>query len=292
MLKIGEFARLSNITVKALRHYDRLELLEPIEVDDASGYRYYVVEQLARAHRIVALKELGLSLKQIGRLICDGISTEEIRRLLETQRHQLRQQADEVKRQLAMVDFRLRMLDAEEDFPALDVTVKPLPAMWVLSHYNVVHDSAREGLDRMALVVAALERAIADGDIAYCGPAVDLFHGETILPFDTPNLDPQQHEIWLGVEAEQRDVDLERIGHWKVKRVAAVAEAVTLTIVHADRDLLPYERMALLRRWAVAHGYRPADHVRNVSIVGPLQTLDTDAFVAEAQIPIVPDGER
>ena len=66
MFKIGEFSKLSRVSVKALRHYDDMGLLRPAQVDRFTSYRYYALEQLPRLHRILGLKELGFSLEQIG----------------------------------------------------------------------------------------------------------------------------------------------------------------------------------------------------------------------------------
>ena len=44
MLKIGDFSKLSQVTVKALRLYDQMGLLKPVHVDDFTGYRYYSTE--------------------------------------------------------------------------------------------------------------------------------------------------------------------------------------------------------------------------------------------------------
>jgi DNA-binding transcriptional MerR regulator len=49
LLSIGEFARLSQLSAKALRLYDELGLVPPARVDPGSGYRFYAVEQLDRA---------------------------------------------------------------------------------------------------------------------------------------------------------------------------------------------------------------------------------------------------
>ena len=68
MFKIGDFARLGGVSVRALRHYDEIGLLSPADVDAGSGYRLYAAHQLGPLNRIVALKELGFSLTQI-----DGI---------------------------------------------------------------------------------------------------------------------------------------------------------------------------------------------------------------------------
>jgi len=55
MFKIGDFSKLSLVSVKALRYYDELGLLRPARVDEFTGYRYYSASQLGRLHRILAL---------------------------------------------------------------------------------------------------------------------------------------------------------------------------------------------------------------------------------------------
>ena len=55
MLKIGEFSKLSRVSVRMLRHYDEVGLLAPSEVDSMTGYRYYSERQLITAGRIAAL---------------------------------------------------------------------------------------------------------------------------------------------------------------------------------------------------------------------------------------------
>jgi PPM family protein phosphatase len=69
LLTIGEFARLSRLSPKALRLYDELGLLRPFRVDEWSGYRYYVPAQLERARLVAWLRRLGMPLAQIGRVV-------------------------------------------------------------------------------------------------------------------------------------------------------------------------------------------------------------------------------
>jgi DNA-binding transcriptional MerR regulator len=64
-MSIGEFARRSRLSPKALRLYDELGLLEPARVDDDSGYRYYTASQLERAQLIAALRQLQIPLAEI-----------------------------------------------------------------------------------------------------------------------------------------------------------------------------------------------------------------------------------
>ena len=69
MIRIGDFSKLSRVSIKALRLYDEMGLLKPVDVDRFTGYRYYEFDQLPRLYRILALKDLGFSLEEIGRLL-------------------------------------------------------------------------------------------------------------------------------------------------------------------------------------------------------------------------------
>jgi DNA-binding transcriptional MerR regulator len=67
MYRVGEFARIGGVSAKTLRFYDEIGLLRPARTDPVTRYRYYVPEQLVDLARIVADKELGLSLGEIRR---------------------------------------------------------------------------------------------------------------------------------------------------------------------------------------------------------------------------------
>jgi DNA-binding transcriptional MerR regulator len=56
MIKIGDFARLSQVSVVTLRYYDEMDLLKPVKVDSFNGYRFYSGDQLPRLNRILALR--------------------------------------------------------------------------------------------------------------------------------------------------------------------------------------------------------------------------------------------
>jgi DNA-binding transcriptional MerR regulator len=69
LVNIGEFARASRLSPKALRLYDRSGLLSPAEVDATTGYRWYSTAQLAQAHLIAVLRRLGVPLAQIEEIL-------------------------------------------------------------------------------------------------------------------------------------------------------------------------------------------------------------------------------
>ncbi len=131
MLSIGEFARLGDVSVRTIRHYDEIGLLKPAQVDPVTGYRGYSPDQLGKLNRIIALKELGLSLAQARRLL-DGITLDELHGMLILRRVQLEHELEERRSQLLAVEARLRYVAQEAVMPADDIVVKTVPAMGVV----------------------------------------------------------------------------------------------------------------------------------------------------------------
>jgi DNA-binding transcriptional MerR regulator len=72
LVSIGEFARLSRLSPRALRIYDELGLLKPARVDPYSGYRWYATAQLERAGLIASLRAIGVPLATIGPMLAAG----------------------------------------------------------------------------------------------------------------------------------------------------------------------------------------------------------------------------
>lgn len=65
MYKIGEFAKITNLSIRTLRYYNDIELLVPEEVDQYSSYRYYGEHNIEEAEMIDSLKQAGFTLEEI-----------------------------------------------------------------------------------------------------------------------------------------------------------------------------------------------------------------------------------
>jgi DNA-binding transcriptional MerR regulator len=116
MLQIGQFARLGGISAKQLRAYDALGLFRPVWVDRWSGYRYYSPAQLPELRRILALRQLGMGLDEIGGLARGG----ELRAALDRRREELERERRIVEERLAALDISV----GAEEGP--DVVVRPV----------------------------------------------------------------------------------------------------------------------------------------------------------------------
>ena len=133
MFKIGDFSRLTQVTVKALRHYDRLGLLAPDHTDAASGYRYYSGNQVPRLNRILLLKDLGFSLEQIGQLLDAELSPAQLRGMLLIKQQEVHSQLAMEQERLARIEAHLRLIEREPPGARYDVTLKRVTAQRVAS---------------------------------------------------------------------------------------------------------------------------------------------------------------
>ena len=124
MLTIGEFARLGQISARMLRHYDEIGLLRPDRVDDTNGYRLYTTSQLGTLHRILALRDLGFTLEQIGELLDENPPVEQLRGMLRIRRAQIEQSLGDEQARLRRVEAHLRALEGTHTVNMQDIVIK------------------------------------------------------------------------------------------------------------------------------------------------------------------------
>src|ERR671925_475829 len=111
MFKIGEFSRLSRVSVRMLRHYDQLGLLTPSQTDRFTNYRYYSGDQLPRLNRILALRDLGFSLEQIAGMLDEDLSPEQLLGMLKLKRAEVEQQMQTEQSRLARLEARISQMN-------------------------------------------------------------------------------------------------------------------------------------------------------------------------------------
>ena len=186
MLKIGEFSQLGRVSVRMLRHYDATGLLKPAEVDHLSGYRFYDVEQLPRLNRILALKDLGLSLEQVGRLLAvEEPPASELRVMLAMRRSDLEQELREGHERLARVEARLRQIEREGEPSPYEIVLKEVASLTVASTRAIVPsipDMPDYRCDLYEGLYGWLEaRGVEQGSL---GPEMAIYHASEFVEWD------------------------------------------------------------------------------------------------------------
>lgn len=276
MFKIGEFSRLGQVTVETLRHYDAVGILKPEKVDAFTGYRYYSATQLRALNRILALKELGFSLEQIGRILRDNLSDDELRGMLKLQLAAAEREMEAVQSRLNLVKARLHSLKLEDDMTAYEVTLKAVTAHTVAAIREVVPDVAQVP-ERCNALFNQIAQWMAAHKIPF-GPPVTTYYNES---YTRQDIDLECAFILPDPAAAKAASPPAPI---ELRQIEAVPN-VAVTIVTDDfynkvEGLTPAYNA--LGRWIEANNYKIAGPPRELFHGSP-QTGD---FTAEIQFPV------
>jgi DNA-binding transcriptional MerR regulator/effector-binding domain-containing protein len=271
MFSIGEFAKLGAVSVRTLRHYDEIGLLRPARVDQETGYRAYSAHQLGQLNRIIALKELGLTLAQVRQLL-GGITLEELRGMLTLRRAQLEQELDTFKSRLLAIEARLRYIAGEDAMPADDIMVKKIPAMGV-----VAIATPAAGFETKD-VVPAVNRSRVQfdqlgilGQVKGTGPFI-VFFGDH---------EGQDITVYLALPVAEPPAELPAQAAYLV---LPEIEAVTAVRNGPAASIFPAVYHDLIQ-WASAHGYQTSGPGRDVWINEVDDVSEVDQQVFEIQLP-------
>jgi DNA-binding transcriptional MerR regulator len=280
MFKIGDFSRLSQTSVRMLRHYDKLGLLEPSYTDKFTGYRYYTIDQLGRLNRIVALNDLGLTLQQIKDLLGrDGsLPAEQLRGMLALRRVELEQELEEKRWQLAGVEARLTQIEQENDPDPYEVVVKSLADVPVASLRHLAPHVYEVGYF-CATLYGQLYRTLDRLHVPYGEPEITLYHNDEYRETDI------DMEVALPV-AVQVVADPPPADHLTFRTLPGCDLAAALVYEG------PYEGLIgpiqALLRWIGLHGHMPAGPLRELHLSGPAHGSHPGGVpVIELQAPIV-----
>jgi DNA-binding transcriptional MerR regulator len=179
VLKIGEFARLGNVSIRALRFYHEEGLLAPAHVDPASSYRSYDTRQLRELQDIHLYKDLGFSLAEIRELLREKPSPAELRGILSERWIQLKQRIEEDFGRLARIDARLKATDGGMNELNWRVELREIQPVWVaasrekLRRYDEADAMFVEIERRMEPSVLTGKRAAFWHTCANDGPQID-----------------------------------------------------------------------------------------------------------------------
>ena len=153
MFKIGDFSRIARVSCRLLRYYDELGLLKPAQLERDSA------SQLPRLNRILVLKELGLSLEEIARVLDSNLSAAELRGMLMVRRNDAQRALAEEMERLRHIESRIAQIDAEGELSVDDVIMRSEPAQQLLSTRRVVPSftAARELIRELSESVRVLK---------------------------------------------------------------------------------------------------------------------------------------
>lgn len=269
MFKIGDFSKISRVPVKTLRYYDELGLLKPLSVDAFTGYRYYATQQLARLNRILALKDLGLSLEQIALLLDHDLPAGQIRGMLRRKQAEISQRVQEEQQRLERVEARLRLIEIEGKMPAYEITIKKIPPLRVAALRGTIPTYPEQGP-----LWTELESELRRQGVQPTGPCLTRY---------------------LDAEYRERDIDAEvcepvgsgAVSHGRVQVYDLPAEEMASLVHHGPFNTLNQAYQALFK-WLEQNNYRICGPEREIYLhtgSGPTRQ-DDPSYVTEIQFPV------
>jgi effector-binding domain-containing protein len=268
MLKIGDFSRFARISVKALRYYDELGLLKPVKVDEFTGYRYYSTTQLTQLHRIIAMKDMGLSLEEISRLLKDDISISYILDLLhikqEEQKRKLEIEAERLKR----VEEWLVDVEKEGKMPEFEIVIKKITPQKVLSIREILPDYSHIGS-----IFQKMEAYLKKSGAQMIGPPLAIYYDEGFKDkdADVELLFPIAKAVASGSDIKYKELP-------ECERMAST--------IHKGRYDSVGEAYTALGKWIETNGYQTVGPCREIYFTDPRSGTPVDQYVTEVQLPI------
>jgi DNA-binding transcriptional MerR regulator len=281
MFRIGDFSQLGQVSIRTLRLYDEMNLLKPAQIDKFTGYRYYTIEQLPRLNRILALKDLGLSLGQIGDLLQRDLPPDQLRGMLMLKQAEIEQQMQEMQQQMRRVAARLTQIELEGRPPQYEVVIKSVEAQTIASCRRMVPDlSVMQG--QRCEMYETLYRWLADNHIEARDPELAIYYN---AEFCETSIDME-----LGTLIDRRQPsDACLAAGIAIHELPAVETLAS--VVHKGDIWDVSQAMVALYAWIGSHGYASAGPYRELHLFWRELEIETERFkniVVEVQIPIVP----
>ncbi len=266
MFRIGEFSKMAMTTMKTLRFYDEVGLLKPEAVDGFTGYRMYASAQLTQLHRIQALRQAGLTIDEIRRIVSGDDATA----ILQQRAAELTDELAQMQDKLSRIEFILKGKQ-EERIMSYSATVKHIPEQIV---YSV--DMVLPNFDAYFTEIPALgEKLKSHYPDLKCSTPEYCF----VINRDREWKETDNH-IEFGEAVTKIKPDFDGI------RFHKMPAADVVSVMHKG----PYEDMdaafAFAMQWIEANGYQVADDPRCSYIDGIWNKEDKADWLTEVQIPL------
>lgn len=268
MLKIGEFSKLSRVSVRMLRHYDEVGLLAPSEVDSMTGYRYYSERQLITAGRIAVLRALGFGLSETRELLRLYDDRAALDARLAAQRTRLEALAADTAQKLRLLDTARERLRKEADMN-YNVTIRTLPERYAACVRMTIPCYDAEGTVWDVLCRETDHMHLVPDDPCYCSVTF---------------LDEEYKERDVLIEASKtvrgRYPDTEHV------RFRTLPPVTYAGCVYRGSYAQISDVIAAVAAWVAANGYESAGPMFNIYHVSPHETQNPDEFVTEVCFPV------
>lgn len=271
MFKIGEFSKLTQVTIRMLRYYDELSLLKPIKTDPWTNYRMYSVEQIPILNKIVYLRDSGFNVAEIAAAL-NSENESYIVEQLDKKHEEIIQAIQLEKERLRKIGLAKRELQSSRNEMHYHVSIKSIPAYQVLSLRRIIPTYYAEGELWEELSSFAMQNQVS-------------ISGDTF-------------SIYYDTEYKEQDVDVELCALVKktgenngefTYRITEPIPAMACTMVYGEFSNIAGAYLAFAKWLQMNSEYRMTGATRQIVHRGPWNETDPLKYLTEIQIPLKKD---
>lgn len=268
LLSIGDFSRATHLSVKTLRYYHREGVLEPLEIDESSGYRRYSVEQIPTAQVIHRFRDLGMPVDDVRRVIA---APDPAARNALISRHLQRLEEELGRTQAAVASLRDLLDHPSTEWP---VEHRRVPAMRVAAITEDVTTAQVGAWYQGAL--GELYATVSAQGVAVAGVAGGVYADELFAD------ERGSATVYLPVSGSVAE-----LGRVRQRELPAVELAV---VTHDGPDAGVDRAYGALASYVTRHALAVAGPIREFYPVSRQQTMDAAAWRTEIGWPIFETG--
>lgn len=268
MFRIGEFSKLTQVTVRMLRYYDETKLLPPAEVDPWTGYRLYSVEQIKTLNKILYLRDSGFNISEIAAALehnDDNCLLEQ----LEDKFEQINQHIKNEQAKLEKIMLAKKQLIKGTNDMHYHISIKSVPSYHVLSLRRVIPDYYAE-----CLLWKELSEYAAEKKIDVCTDTFSIYHDED---YREENVDV---ELCALVSKAGKNTDD------FVYRYTEAIPIMACTMVYGEFSNLAGAYLSFATWLQKNSQYKMGSTSRQIVHRGPWNEQNPQKYLTEIQIPL------
>lgn len=268
MLKIGDFSRLTRMSLRMLRHYDEIGLLKPYRTDPFTGYRYYSADQILKVNQILVLKEMGFSLPEICDLMETDLGSKQLLSLLHNKKREISLVIAKENEKILRIETLISFIDREDVCMKYQIALKTIPAQKVISLRDTIPAYSSE-----SMLWEELQGFVGKNALKCSSPCYAIYH------------DPGYKESDVDVEVTMSIFeDAQETERVKIRELEAVPEMAV--VMHQG----PFEEMAAayhaLAVWMESNDYELNGPTRAIYHIGPWCAESPTDYLTEIQAPM------
>lgn len=270
MFKIGEFSKLTQISVRMLRYYDQEGLLKPNHIDTHSGYRYYGVDQIDVCQKLKLLRDMNFSIDKTKALLA-AWNKDLLRDEISHKQQDIRNQINELQRKLQHMDAALIGIQKDQLFVHYNITLRSVPAMRILSLRDKIPTYFHE-----ADLWQRLHELLQESDIPLDEPAagITLFHDEEHMECDV--------DVEVAVATSLTEIKHSKLQIYELEEVPLMA----CIMVYGAYDRID-DSYRCFASWIAEHNlYKIYGPTRQIAHRGAWNEENRDNWLTEIQVPI------